>query len=122
MSTLARLLMGSTILATSALASAAHAAGAGPGGQDLLHVPISWCPVRGSPAEASPNLGGDTETDAILWRRHERPTDNIYINTAGITFRSAINNAWATLDFPRLNDPDTSLAQQGDMRGEDVNA
>ena len=27
----------------------AYAIGAGPGGQDLLHVPISWCPVIGSP-------------------------------------------------------------------------
>lgn len=100
----------------------ARAAGEGPGGIDLLHVPIAWCPVIGSPAQAAPNLAGDTATDAILWRRHERPTDNIYINTAGITFRSAINNAWTVLDFPQIADPNTALATPGDMRGEDVNA
>ena len=103
-------------------AGGAQAAGQGPGGQDLLHVPLSWCPVIGSPAQANPNLAGDTNTDAILWRRHERPTDNIYINTVGISFRSSINNAWTILDFPQLADPDTALATPGDMRGEDVNA
>lgn len=90
-------------------------------GQDTLRVPISWCAVQGSPAQANPNLAGDTATDAILWRRHERPTDNIYIPQAGITFRSAINNAWGTLNFPIINDPDTTLGVQGDMRGENVN-
>ena len=52
------------------LASNAWAAGAGPGGIDILHVPMSWCIVDGSPAQASPNLAGDTNTDAIIWRRH----------------------------------------------------
>lgn len=101
-------------------ASASHAAGQW-NGQDLLHVPISWCIVQGSPAEANPNVAGDTTTDALIWRRHERPTDNIYINQAGISFRSAINDVWGSLSFPIIPDPDTTLATPGDMRGEDVN-
>ena len=106
----------------------AEAAGAWTGGQDVFHVPIAWCAVQGSPAAAAPNITpvgsatADTTTDVVLWRRHERPTDNIYINQAGITFRSAINNSWGTLNFPIIADPDTTLGQQGDMRGEDVNA
>ncbi len=90
-------------------------------GQDSLHVPISWCAIQGSPAQANPNLAGDTDTDAILWRRHERPTDNIYANPTGITLRSGINNAWGTFNFPIIADPDTTLGTQGDIRGEDVN-
>ncbi len=90
-------------------------------GQNTLHVPTSWCVVTGSPAEATPNIAGDTATDDILWRRHERPTDAIYVNQAGITFRSSINNAWTVLDFPEIADPDTTLGVPGDMRGEDVN-
>jgi hypothetical protein len=90
-------------------------------GQNTLHVPTSWCVVRGSQAETAPNVAGDTATDDVIWRRHERPTDAIYANQAGITFRSAINNAWTILDFPRINDPDTTLGVQGDMRGENVN-
>jgi hypothetical protein len=100
--------------------TAGHAAGIW-NGQDLLHVPISWCIVDGSPAQAAPNVAGDTTTDALIWRRHERPTDNIFVNQAGISFRSAINDAWNVLDFPIIPDPDTTLATVGDMRGEDVN-
>lgn len=102
-------------------ASASHAAGQW-NGQDLLHVPISWCIVQGSPAEANPNVAGDNTTDALIWRRHERPTDNIYINQAGISFRSAINDVWGSLSFPIIPDPDTTFGVPGDMRGEDVNA
>ncbi len=101
-------------------ASASHAAGQW-NGQDLLHVPISWCIVQGSPAEANPNVAGDTTTDALIWRRHERPTDNIYINQTGISFRSAINDVWGSLSFPIIPDPDTTFGVPGDMRGEDVN-
>ncbi|HXT22155.1 MAG TPA: hypothetical protein VN923_15485, partial [Thermoanaerobaculia bacterium] len=90
-------------------------------GQNTLHVPTSWCVVRGSQAEIAPNVAGDTATDDVIWRRHERPTDFVYVNQSGITFRSAINNAWTILDFPRINDPDTTLGVQGDMRGENVN-
>lgn len=108
--------------------SNAFAAGAWLGGQDLLHVPMSWCVVQGSPAEANPNINGDTDTDALIWRRHERPTDNIFINQAGISLRSAINNAWGSFNFPVINDPDVSnlcgafpCVTQSDIRGEDVN-
>lgn len=98
-----------------------HAAGQW-NGQDLLHVPMSWCIIQGSQADVSPNVAGDTVTDDLIWRRHERPTDSIYVNQAGISFRSAINDAWNVLDFPRIPDPDTTLGIPGDMRGEDVNA
>lgn len=100
--------------------SAAMAAGTWMG-QNTLHVPTSWCIVQGSPAQAAPNIAGDTATDDLIWRRHERPTDAIYVNQSGITFRSAINNAWTTLDFPIIADPNTTLGVQGDMRGENVN-
>jgi len=89
---------------------------------NIIHVPMSWCVVEGSPAEANPNIAGDTETDAVIWRRHERPTDNIFLPQTEISLRSSINNAWSSLDFPIIADPDTTLGVQGDMRGEDVNA
>lgn len=109
------------ILATLIPVSGAWAAGAWTGGQDFYHVPLSWCVVQGTPAQANPNVAGDTVTDDLIWRRHERPSDHIYINQAGITFRSAINNVWGQLNFPIIPDPDTTLGVQGDMRGEDVN-
>jgi hypothetical protein len=99
-------------------------------GQDTLHVPMSWCPVSGSQAVSNPNVPvlpnspvpTDTDTDSILWRRHERPTDNIFVNQAGITFRSAINSIWGTnLNFPVISDPNTAVATQGDVNGADPN-
>ena len=97
-------------------------------GQDVYHVPISWCAVNGSPAADNPDITplgsttADTSTDAVLWRRHERPTDSSYSNVTGTTFRSAINDAWGTLNFPTIDDPDTTMGLEGDIRGEDVNA
>ncbi len=88
---------------------------------NVIHVPMSWCVVEGSRAEDNPNIGADSQTDAIIWRRHERPTDNIYLPQADISLRSAINDAWGSFNFPIIADPDTSLGVQGDMRGEDVN-
>lgn len=109
------------ILGTS---SGAIAAGTGTGGRDVLHVPMAWCGMQGSPAVASPNItpegasAPDTSTDAILWRRHERPTDNIFIPNADITLRSAIFNSWGSFNFPTINDTNTSVGQLGDVRGE----
>jgi len=88
-------------------------------GQDTYHVPISWCAVRGSPAVDNPNLAGDTTTNNILWRRHERPTDNIYVNPTGITFRSAINSfTMQGFSFPTFTDttPTPNTGRPGDLR------
>jgi len=94
-------------------------------GADTIHVPIAWCAVNGSQAVVSPNIpnpwgGVDTTTDEVLWRRHERVSDNIYINPAGISFRSAINDALHTsLNFPIISDPDPTLGSIGNVTKED---
>src|SRR6185369_4395586 len=60
---------------------------AGPAGAGTRPiVPASWCARQGSNAATGatpvpqpyPNTPPDTSTDGILWRRHERVTDNIY--------------------------------------------
>jgi hypothetical protein len=96
-------------------------------GQDLLHVPMSWCIVSGSPAQTNPNILGlngtlDSSTDAVIWRRHERPTDNIFINQSGISLRSAINDAWGSFNFPLIPDTDTANGTVGDVNGWNVNS
>lgn len=103
----------------------AEAAGAGQAGRDILHVPMSWCVVIGSPAQANPNILGlsgtlDTNTDAVIWRRHERPTDNILLPQADISLRSAINNTWGSFNFPLIVDPDMTFGVAGDVNGWDV--
>jgi len=92
-----------------------------PGGTNILHVPMSWCVVRGTPAQAAPNITSegstvaDTNTNALMWRRHERPTDNVYLPQASVSLRSSINNSWGTLSFPLIDDPDTAVGQPGDV-------
>jgi hypothetical protein len=92
-----------------------------PNGTRILHVPMSWCVVRGTPAAVAPNVTSegttvaDTNTDAVMWRRHERPTDNVFLPQASLSLRSSINNSWGTLNFPRIDDPDTGVGQQGDV-------
>lgn len=103
-----------------------EATGGGANGRDILHVPISWCVVAGSPAEANPNILGqdgilDDTTDAILWRRHERPTCNVFLPQADISLRSAINDSWGELSFPIITDPDLAVGLPGDVSGWDVN-
>ena len=85
---------------------------ASPMDMNTIRVPISWCAVSGSQAADSPNIpdpwgGVDTTTDDVLWRRHERATDNIYLpEGTGITFRSGINDAiHSSWNFPVINDP-----------------
>jgi hypothetical protein len=80
-------------------------------GQNTYHIPMSWCAVRGSPTVDAPNVPNppnpnDVDTDSILWRRHERPTDMIWLDQAGITMRSGIHNDLTTLNFPKIFDPD----------------
>lgn len=96
---------------------------------DTITVPISWCAVNGSRAASDdPNIpnpygGVDHSTDEVLWRRHERATDNIYNNNplsaptqAEISFRSAINDALHTsLNFPKIEDPNHILGTLGDL-------
>jgi len=85
-------------------------------------VPIRWCVVaddangngrfdvgeQGAPAFTNPGNVGEIDTDNVLWRRHERPSDNIFIPEAQITFRSGIYNIVedAILRFPIIPDPD----------------
>ncbi len=63
-------------------------------------------PAVNNPNVPNPPNPPDTTTDAILWRNHERPTDNIWLPQAGITLRSAINNVWSGFNFPQIKDPD----------------
>lgn len=88
----------------------------------IFSVPVRWCIVaddangngrvdpgeQGAPAFTNPGGVGEIDVDNVLWRRHERPSDNIFIPEAQITFRSGIYNIVedAMLRFPIIPDPD----------------
>ncbi|HET7699066.1 MAG TPA: hypothetical protein VFK57_25330 [Vicinamibacterales bacterium] len=85
-------------------------------------VPVRWCVIGddangngtvdpgelGAPAFTTPGTVGEVDADNVLWRRHERPTDSIFIPEANITFRSALYNIVesSALRFPIIPDPD----------------
>ena len=53
-------------------------------------VPLFWCAVEGSPAAENPGYVGEIDTDRVLWRRHERASEDILIPQAGVTLRSGL--------------------------------
>jgi hypothetical protein len=95
-------------------------------GQDAYFVPVSWCAVVGSPADVNPNVPNppssryDTTAHDILIRRLDRATENIYLNQAGIAFRSALGSLWGAgglreLTFPHIEDTYISQGVPGDI-------
>lgn len=76
----------------------------------FLEIPIRWCGVEGAPSMVDPGALGEASTDDVLWRRHERPSDRIYIPDANITFRSAATAAIKNgpQSFPIIRDPSGS--------------
>jgi hypothetical protein len=78
----------------------------GPPGDQGIHIPLRWCAMRGTTAENNPGFFGEPDTDSVLWRRHERASDRIWIKYANITFRSAFTaTVMASTNFPLIDDP-----------------
>ena len=96
-----------------------------PGDNDILHGPMAWCIYEDTPVlDDTITIETDNTTDEKLWRRHERPTNNIYNQPAGISFRSNIMDNFnnPNLTFPTIPDNNKNdFGVVGDMRGEDVN-
>jgi hypothetical protein len=111
-----------------------------PPATETLSVPIRWCVIAkdtdgdgafdpgeaGAPAFTSPANVGERDTDNVLWRRHERATDKIYLaplpkdpRGANVIFRSALWNIVEDpiLRFPIIPDQKTSpgSTQVGDV-------
>ncbi len=102
-----------------------------PASAQTYSVPIRWCVVandangngrvdpgeQGAPAFTNPGNVFEFDFDNVLWRRHERPSDSVYIPEAQITFRSGIYNIVEDpiLRFPIIPDPDTTSGLYGDI-------
>jgi len=70
-----------------------------------IELPLRWCALQGSLAEENPSSqaepGQPTDTTSLaLWRRHERPSDRIYIPQARVTLRSALDRTMRSDQFP----------------------
>jgi hypothetical protein len=83
-----------------------ESATAGPAATGLIQIPLRWCAVRGTRAVTNPAFFGEPDTNSVLWRRHERASDQVWIPGANITLRSAITAAVAgSKNFPVIDDP-----------------
>lgn len=92
--------------------------------EPIMSVPIRWCAIEGTQAATNPGGVSEPDTDNVLWRVHERTTDNTYIPDAGVTLRSALWNIVPDdmLNFPVIPDQDTSVGNVGDIFLPDVPA
>ena len=81
----------------------------------LLFASIKWCCIAEAPCISDPTrvcqVAGDFKT--MMWRRHERPSDCIWIPQCQITLRSGgiIN----VQQFKEFNDLDASAGNPGDI-------
>ena len=73
-------------LAFSALANLAHAG-------DFISVPVRWCGVEGAASMVNPGVVNELTTDDVLWRRHERPSNELFIPMIDLTLRSGATGA-----------------------------
>ncbi len=77
-----------------------------------MSVPVRWCGIEGAPSMQNPGIvpngwgGFEATTDDVLWRRHERASDRIYIPDVDLTFRSGATAAIASgpTSFPIIRD------------------
>jgi hypothetical protein len=94
------------LLAVAALGAVAHAA-------PTIRVPIRWCVVQGNgPSFVDPTVVGEENLKGVLWRRHERASDNVYLPKAGMSFRSGAT--FSVPSFPVIDDP-KNVGNPGDI-------
>jgi hypothetical protein len=94
----------------------APAGATGPGGVEVLTIPLRWCAMHGASTADNPGVFGEPDTDHVLWRRHERATDQIWLPGADINYRSAIGRMILDEDsFPLIDDPQSSPGMPGDI-------
>lgn len=79
------------------LDTAAHA------GDGLLQIPVRWYAIKGSPTADNPASLGEPDTDNVLWRRHERASDQIWIPAPISRFGArSPTRSYKTRAFPSL--------------------
>ncbi len=81
-----------------------------------LNVSMKWTGIIGSPSVDNPSLTCETTFKDMLWRRHERATNCVWIPQAKINLRSGAL-AWGNLmgSYITMADADTSVGTPGDI-------
>ncbi len=77
-----------------------------PADTEALAVGLRWCGLIGAPAVDDPSLVGEDTFKDMMWRRHERASECIWIPQCRITLRSAagiVKDDYQTI--PDIDDP-----------------
>lgn len=83
---------------------------------EVIQVPVRWCWVTGSPSLEDPSLVGERTDYDVLWRKHERISDQIYIPETSTTFRSGYPAAITPPTFKEIADPIDNIGNLGDIQ------
>jgi hypothetical protein len=80
-----------------------------------LHISVKWCGISEAPSVDDPTIvcqnPGDFKT--MMWRRHERASDSIWIPQCRMTLRSG--GAIQKADYLEFADLDTGIGNAGDI-------
>ena len=120
---LCSLVMLAVILASLApqVRSVEPVAAVGPDGDEVVHIPLRWCVLEGTPAAEDPGALGETSTEQVLLKRMARATDAVWLDGARIVFRSAFTSPVATAArVPIIPDPVPPVAGAPDALGDIV--
>lgn len=82
-------------------------------GAPQLSVAMKWTGVLGSPAVDNPGIVCMPNFKDMMWRRHERASECVWIDQAHVTLRSG--GAVQSSDYKTIADADTSIGQPGDV-------
>jgi hypothetical protein len=78
-----------------------------------LHTSMKWSGISQAPSIANPALGCQMDFKTLMWRRHERASDCIWIPQCRITLRSG--GAISSTSYIQFGDLDTSIGIPGDV-------
>ena len=84
----------------------------------LLFAATKWCGIAQAPSMANPALACQGDFRTVLWRRHERASDPVWIPQSRITLRAGptwANNMPYFNNYTTLTDPDLTVGAPGDV-------
>ena len=84
-----------------------------PASDPEMHVSVRWCGIDESPSVNDPSLACQSDFKTMMWRRHERAADCIWIPQGRLTLRSG--GAITKTDYVSFPDLDTSVGLAGDV-------
>jgi len=80
----------------------------------LLHASMKWCGIAEAPSVNDPTLVCQMDPRTMMWRRHERASDCIWIPQCRITMRSGAGFVTHN-NFKVIPDLDTTTGMPGDI-------